>query len=296
MSSTPRRGRRQIDDVEVVTTASLARQLCSLGLKSSTGSLRKDVERGLLSPLMPDRGGPGRGVHARWTPDAVERATRLARLRAEGADGRSIPMLLFLQDGWGWDHLVRPLVESAVETFDNAVTTGADRGDLDSAPRLASADLFLEAIAKGEVQRTGATLLPQVLELAQDLLVNAGQRGDPMTGWAEFVRISRQAEKRVSRSALSSGPLARLLPEVPRPDLDEARAFVQIVFGVAPWLGGDANDTHQPHRDSAEVQPLIDVLREEHQLRPAKDSRHQELALIFVIALWALQALGSPRD
>jgi hypothetical protein len=90
-----------------LSTHELVLLLRRLGLAGSAGSLRVDVHRGLLTPTIAASHRSGRGVPARWTRRAVRRAVYIARLRRLGVDGRAIPLLAFLRDGWGWDHIQR---------------------------------------------------------------------------------------------------------------------------------------------------------------------------------------------
>jgi hypothetical protein len=100
--------------MEILSTDQLVAQLKRLGLKASPESLLMDVHRGLLSPLMPSTETPGRGVSAQWSPMSVRRARRMARLRKRGVNGHVLPLLLFLEDGWGWEKIL-PDLQAAVE-------------------------------------------------------------------------------------------------------------------------------------------------------------------------------------
>lgn len=98
--------------MDSLPTDQLVAQVRRSGWQVSRASLQADVQRGLISPLMPSTETPGRGVPARWNPMSVRRARRIARLRARGVNGHVLPLLLFLADGWGWDH-IRPAVQDA---------------------------------------------------------------------------------------------------------------------------------------------------------------------------------------
>ncbi len=54
--------------------------------------LKNERDRGFLPPL----------EDGRWTHEGVRRAKKLYRLRKLGADGVTLKLLLFLEDGWGW--------------------------------------------------------------------------------------------------------------------------------------------------------------------------------------------------
>jgi hypothetical protein len=101
----------RMDDL---STDELVTRLQASGLSASPDGLRLDVHRGLISPLMPSTETPGRGVAARWSPMSVRRARRMARLRKRGVNGHVLPLLLFLADGWGWEHIL-PTLQRAVD-------------------------------------------------------------------------------------------------------------------------------------------------------------------------------------
>ena len=79
--------------------------LTRLGFRSSEVGLRQDVYRRLISPSMPGYELIGRGRRALWTPTAVKRAEYQARLRKLKVDGRTLPLLSYIYDGWGWRHI-----------------------------------------------------------------------------------------------------------------------------------------------------------------------------------------------
>lgn len=95
-----------------MTTPDMLALLRRLGLPVSRESLHVDVHRGLLSPALPDAHTPARGVSARWSAPAVRRAVYLYRLRRLGVNGRVLPLLLWLRDGWGWGVILPFLQES----------------------------------------------------------------------------------------------------------------------------------------------------------------------------------------
>lgn len=100
-----------------LSTDELVMRMRASGLDASRESLRKDVERGLLSPRMPSTETPGRGTPARWSPMSVRRARRMARLRKHGVNGHVLPLLLFLDDGWGWAQILPDLQAAAAKSW-----------------------------------------------------------------------------------------------------------------------------------------------------------------------------------
>jgi hypothetical protein len=100
------------------TTAELARRLRNLGYRTTAAQLRQDVLHNLVSPAMPEDRRPGRGRLALWSPAAVRRCLYVARLRKAGADGRIIPLLSFLRDGWGWAHIRGAVINAATKAVE----------------------------------------------------------------------------------------------------------------------------------------------------------------------------------
>lgn len=96
-------------DASLTTNEVLAR-LHARGLQVTRNMLGQDVKAQYLPPLTMDPRGP-RGIRRLWSPDAVERAIYLYRLRRRGVRGSLLRMLLFLRDGWGWED-VRPICET----------------------------------------------------------------------------------------------------------------------------------------------------------------------------------------
>jgi hypothetical protein len=108
---------------EGLTTAELADLLQGFGFRASEESLRQDVHRKLISPLMPSGEVLGRGVPARWSAMAVRRALYMARLRkprvnGHGVNGHVLPLLLFLRDGWGWKHILPRLMAATARSWE----------------------------------------------------------------------------------------------------------------------------------------------------------------------------------
>jgi len=124
--------------MDSISTDELVRRLQASGLPATAEKLRVDVHRGLLSPLMPSSETPGRGTPARWSPMSVCRARRIARLRKRGVNGHVLPLLLFLEDGWGWDAIL-PDVQAAVTK-----SAAVDRRHMNQLKRIQSEDDLLD--------------------------------------------------------------------------------------------------------------------------------------------------------
>src|SRR5690242_18725194 len=97
-----------------LSTNEVVGRLRRVGLAATAVGLRSDVHRQLVSPGMPAAESSGRGRTARWTPMAVRRAEYLGRLRRRGVSGRVLPLLAFVYDGWGWEH-IRGAIGAAVQ-------------------------------------------------------------------------------------------------------------------------------------------------------------------------------------
>ncbi len=102
--------------MDSLSTQELVGRLKRSGLPASVAGLRQDVHRGLISPLMPSNDTPGRGMPARWSPMSIRRARRMARLRQRGVNGKVLPLLLFLADGWGWLGILPGLQEACAKS------------------------------------------------------------------------------------------------------------------------------------------------------------------------------------
>lgn len=87
-------GQPEISKTEGVSTTALLAKLAFFGVTDQ--DLKNEVHQGFLPA-------PAAGI---WSPPAVARAKRLYRLRRRGAKGKSLKILLFVADGWGWDGIV----------------------------------------------------------------------------------------------------------------------------------------------------------------------------------------------
>lgn len=94
--SQPDVGQPEISKTEGISTRALLARIAYFGVTNQ--DLKNEVHQGFLP-------GPTAGV---WSPLAVIRAKRLYRLRRRGAKGKSLKILLFIADGWGWDGIVEP--------------------------------------------------------------------------------------------------------------------------------------------------------------------------------------------
>jgi hypothetical protein len=93
---------------EPITTDALLERLAAVGLHVTRNMLAQDVRAGYLPKLGMTPRGPRGGIGRSWAPWAARRAIYLYRLRQRGAQGDLLRVLLFLQDGWGWEG-VKPI-------------------------------------------------------------------------------------------------------------------------------------------------------------------------------------------
>jgi hypothetical protein len=170
--------------------------------------LRNDMRDHFLVP--PDVAHPadGRPQVALWRPLGVRRAKRLYRLRRRGAQGMRLRILLFLADGWAWEH-IRATCLKGLERGLNFSLLGVKRygrsGNLEFANRRRHRPSARRARPHGRGSRGLAAHVA-----ADDALLRRGAaRGRP---------APRGSGKRLMQ------PLARLL----RPDIGER--------GAAMWM------------------------------------------------------------
>jgi hypothetical protein len=52
-------------------------------------------------------------VIVRWTPAAARRVVYSTRLRKRGVNGHVLPLLLWVRDGWGWEHIRSAVLNAA---------------------------------------------------------------------------------------------------------------------------------------------------------------------------------------
>ncbi len=195
-----------------LSTAGLVARLHRSGLKGTAGTLRADVHRGLLSQGMPDDLGPGRGRNAVWTAAAVRRALFVARLRRLGVDGRVLPLLAFIRDGWGWATILpkvqraaarsweldrrslnRPTrVQAVVDLLDNADTGRADSGPFDWTTETLPARQFLATAVWTGRPAAGTTMIPASLALLRTVAGSAELDVGGMTAAGEAIEARRR--------------------------------------------------------------------------------------------------------
>jgi hypothetical protein len=92
-----------------IETKDLVATLSAFGVDEN--ALKNDVRRHFLCPSNTVRAGDGRPRVGYWSPAAVRRAYRLYELRSRGAKGEILRLLLFLEDGWGWQYVRRTCIE-----------------------------------------------------------------------------------------------------------------------------------------------------------------------------------------
>lgn len=195
-----------------LSTAGVVGRLQRSGLRATAGSLRADVHRGLLTPGMPDAVGPGRGRNSVWTPMAVRRALYIARLRHRGVNGRVLPLLAFIRDGWGWTQirptlqnaaawswemdrrtLNRPTrVQAAVDLLDNADTGRPDSGPFDWHTVTLPARQFLATAVWTGRPAEGTTMIPAALALTRTVMGSAALDIVQMTAVGEAMEARRR--------------------------------------------------------------------------------------------------------
>ena len=194
------------------STAGLVARLQRSGLQATAGSLRADVHRGLLSPGMPDDLGPGRGCRAVWTPMAVRRALYLARLRHLGVNGRVLPLLAFIRDGWGWTQILPTLqhaaarswemerrslnrptrVQAVVDLLDNVDPGRSDSGPFDWHTETLPARQFVATAVWTGRPAAGTTMIPAAIALTRTVTGSAELDVVLMTALGEAIEARRR--------------------------------------------------------------------------------------------------------
>jgi hypothetical protein len=161
-------------DARDLTTRELVAALARRNLRGTEGTIRADAARHLLGPRMPGYDGVGRGHRTRWSSMAVRRAFYVARLRAHGVDGRVIPLLAFVRDGWGWPY-VRDVVATAARR-----SALLDRAHMNQPGRVRSMDDLID-----NAEQAGWSGDPQMAEAGLDFrkaLASALWYGKPAPG------------------------------------------------------------------------------------------------------------------
>lgn len=234
---------------DAISTAELVGHLGRLGLRVTAESLRADVHRGLVSPLMPEVVTSGRGSPARWTPQAARRAEYIARLRARGVNGHVLPLLAFVYDGWGWQWILPALQASARKGWE------IDRRSLSRAGRVRTeADLVLNVdtgAPEGSALDWASELRPARIALVTGAWSGAPAAGSSVVPFVEA--LARQIP------ALEQGSEARAEREVLGKAIEAARRSRPLAARDFPeWLRG-------PERRSR---------RSRSRLHPNAPSRH----------------------
>jgi hypothetical protein len=115
-----------------IETSALLVKLQPYGATSDT--LKYDCRHGYLAhPRVEALESSGR--RGFWSETAVRRAKFLYRLRARGADGRTIRLLLFLHDGWGWEWIREDCITGVKRTLElsmNGIKRYAPSGEPDA--------------------------------------------------------------------------------------------------------------------------------------------------------------------
>jgi hypothetical protein len=122
-----------------IETRQLATMLTEFGIEEER--LKNDVRRRFLPPPRIVAAADGRPRVGYWSPAAVRRARLLCELRQRGAKGEMLRLLLFLEDGWGWENVRNTCIEG-VRRGTAASLTGLAR----YAPRGAPDDFAVDEI------------------------------------------------------------------------------------------------------------------------------------------------------
>jgi hypothetical protein len=146
---------RKPDTMEAdVETRQLTAALAEFGVDELR--LKNDVRRNFLPRPRIESTADGRPRVGYWSATAVRRARLLYKLRQRGAKGEMLRLLLFLEDGWGWQH-VRETCLEGVRRGTAASLSGLAR----YAPRGAPDDFAVDQI----IAHQHATLVSTVGEV-----------------------------------------------------------------------------------------------------------------------------------
>jgi hypothetical protein len=101
---------RKPDTMEAdIETRQLTAALAEFGVDELR--LKNDVRRNFLPHPRIESTADGRPRVGYWSPSAVRRARLLYELRQRRAKGEMLRLLLFLEDGWGWQHVRETCLE-----------------------------------------------------------------------------------------------------------------------------------------------------------------------------------------
>lgn len=120
------------DIVITVSTEELIERLAAYGVTRK--NLAYDCRHGYLPHPNTDIHDSGRGRAGRYDASVVPRAKRLYRLRKAHCEPRTIRLLLFLRDGWGWEYIRGDCIEGARTVLGqslNGLKRYAPKGTLD---------------------------------------------------------------------------------------------------------------------------------------------------------------------
>ena len=115
-----------------VSTDELLERLAAYGVTRE--GLAYDCRHGYLPHPTIDVHESGRGRAGWHEPFVVHRARMLYRLRRRGCDAKTIRLILFLRDGWGWERIRRDCVTSAAKMMEislNGLKRFAPDGGID---------------------------------------------------------------------------------------------------------------------------------------------------------------------
>jgi hypothetical protein len=210
------------------STNELVKHLRGLGLHSSVELVRQDVLRGLIAPHMPTVERPGRGHASMWSAMAVRRARYLARLRRRGIDGRVLPLLAYIWDGWGWETIAPAVARAmrrsaAIDRRSLRPHLIRDRADIE--------DRAAQGPSEAEPPHTGTTLEARKYILSA-LLTGAPMDGTSPRGFAEDLlkQVARLLGENPSADEIVAGSAFGEQVAHAR------RAWGQTPTGVADWL------------------------------------------------------------
>lgn len=159
--------------------------------------LAYDVRHHYLPPPDSDIHESGRGRGGRYKPFAVRRARMLCRLRKLKCDPRTIRLVLFLKDGWGWEYIRDDCLTSTAKVVGlslNGLKRYAPSGDVDDF----AVDNIIEhqyQAMLSKVDNPSPDLKPTSQETTRFVLGTFGT-GEPIKG-ATGKRISEPLAKAV---------------------------------------------------------------------------------------------------
>jgi hypothetical protein len=184
------------------TTDALLERLARAGLDVTATMLADDVRAGYLPQREMDPRGPSGGIGRYWDSWVLWRALYLYRLRARGARGQMLRVLLFLRDGWGWAD-VRPICVTGLRKVVRMNLSPVQR-------RLRRANPEAVTFLADELAAASATNLQTFL-----FMWGVGLFGRPLEGGSlrHFFSVM-QAALVLSEDLQTNGPVEQVLPRV----------------------------------------------------------------------------------